>query len=121
MNTPKPNTAFSHGHCPRCKQLNLYGKLTCDFCGDRLPWAAATTAQNTGANCPHCHRFNPYCETACEGCGKRLPWADAVEILREARRDAAAEQRRTAVTLTVCIIVALFLMTMMMVDALRPG
>jgi hypothetical protein len=116
------NTLFSHGWCPRCKQLNLWHKLTCDFCGERLPWADLATCDQHGARCPHCDRENLFCATACEGCGKRLPWADTLEMVRGLAVNAREEERKTAITISLCIIGSIVFMTLMMVEVLiRTG
>jgi phage FluMu protein Com len=115
------NTALSHGYCHRCKQLNLWTKLTCDFCGERLAWAELNLALQESGKCPRCQRENLYSATACGGCGYRLPWADTMDMVRKLAEDALEEARLTSITISVCVIVTLLVMVLMLLNSIRPS
>jgi hypothetical protein len=92
--------------------MNLYVKLTCDFCGDRLPWAD-TFAATSGENCPHCHKFNSYIHANCASCDERLPWADAAAPRRAANGHVETEQKSFALVILICAIAFMLFMGFM--------
>jgi phage FluMu protein Com len=94
----------AHGFCPRCNKANVYSKISCDYCGKRLPWANVL-AVDAGEKCPHCSAFNRYDEKCCGSCGELLPWSEATDFLRRARAKGDAEDKSLFVIITACGVV----------------
>ena len=82
----------------------MYRKISCDYCGKRLPWANVL-AVDAGENCSNCNAFNRYDEKSCTACGEKLPWFEATDFLRRARQKSDSEEKYLFMVVTACGII----------------